>query len=149
MMYLPRLEQGQRENIFAWANSFQAAFQFAKWSVDLHLSPSLRHILLQHGSTMLESSGDFSHAREFGVEGRSSCTAAASLLTCDLHFKVQKGSCESLYCNILACAVAKMNGTADLPLRLDATTSILVCHQAALAEPACRKRVSGISGVVT
>eukprot|EP00439_Symbiodinium_sp_Y106_P052481 s2793_g7.t1 len=30
MMYLPRLEQGQRENIFAWANSFQAAFQFAK-----------------------------------------------------------------------------------------------------------------------
>ena len=96
MMYLPRLEQGQHENIFAWANSFQAAFQFAKWSVDLHLSPSLRHILLQHGSTMLESSGDFSHAREFGVEGRSSCTAAASLLTCDLHFKVQKGSCESL-----------------------------------------------------
>ena len=41
MMYLPRLEQGQHENIFAWANSFQAAFQFAKWSVDLHLSPSL------------------------------------------------------------------------------------------------------------
>ena len=49
MMYLPRLEQGQRENIFAWANSFQAAFQFAKWSADLHLSPSLRHTLLQHG----------------------------------------------------------------------------------------------------
>ncbi|CAE7762310.1 mok12 [Symbiodinium sp. CCMP2592] len=49
MMYLPRLEQGQRKNLFAWTNSFQSAFEFAQWSSSLHLSPSLRHVLLQHG----------------------------------------------------------------------------------------------------
>ncbi|CAE7042204.1 unnamed protein product [Symbiodinium sp. CCMP2592] len=49
MMYLPRLEQGQRENLFAWTNSFQSALEFAQWSSSLHLSPSLRHVLLQHG----------------------------------------------------------------------------------------------------
>ena len=49
MLYLPRLSPEQREHIFAWTNSFEAAFEFAKWSHELHLSPSTRHVLLQHG----------------------------------------------------------------------------------------------------
>ena len=49
MLYLPRLSPEQREHIFAWTNSFEAAFEFARWSRELHLSPSTRHVLLQHG----------------------------------------------------------------------------------------------------
>ena len=40
---------------------------------------------------MLERSGDFSHARVSGVEGRSSLYSYSFAASCDLYLKVQKG----------------------------------------------------------